>query len=393
MPASRCTSQPRAQPRENSLSVRRSARPAAQCRKKLANDDLCRRNGQIEQQRHDVYLVDYRLGQHDGLELLQMIQQRQYHAPVIILSGQGDRELDIAALRSGAADYLDKAYLQSSLLEHYIRASIERNRALRALRDNEQKYRQLFEQENRLREELSRSNEALEDFAYIASHDLQEPLRAIGGYTQLLNNEYADRLDATASEYMDYILNGTRRMQSLIQDLLTYSRAGSDSHPFSLFACRQAVEAAMSNLQSVIQENQAAIEVDSLPHLLADYSQIVQLFQNLLSNALKFRRDVPLQIQIKAQPTEHQQWLFSVADNGIGIKPEYFDRIFKIFKRLHTQREFPGTGVGLALCKRIIEQHNGKIWLDSEPGVGTTFYFTLAQTPSKTAAAAAINSD
>lgn len=337
----------------------------------------------IEQQRHDVYLVDYRLGEHNGIELLKMVQQKQYHAPVIILSGQGDRELDIAALRSGAADYLDKSYLQSSLLEHYIRASIERNRALQALRESEQKYRQLFEQENLVREELARSNTALEDFAYVASHDLQEPLRAISGYTQLLDSEYADQFDAAAAEYMSFILSGTQRMQNLIQDLLTYSRAGRDSRTFSLIDCREAVEAAMGNLQPMIQQSEATITIGSLPNLIADGSQIVQLFQNLLSNAIKFRRAVPLQIQIQATETGQQRWLFSISDNGIGIDPKYFDRIFKIFKRLHTQREFPGTGVGLALCQKIVEQHDGKIWLNSEPGVGTTFYFTLAQTPTR----------
>lgn len=333
----------------------------------------------IEHQHHDVYLVDYRLGERDGLELLKLIE-REDSSPVIILSGQGDRELDIAALRSGAADYLDKTYLRSSLLEHYIRSSIERNRALKALQESEQKYRELFERETQLRQELSRSNAELEDFAYIASHDLQEPLRAISGYTKLLQAEYLTPLDSTAHEYMDFVIDGTRRMQGLIEDLLTYSRVNTHEQVFSQVDCNSIVSEAISNLQTSIEESGAEIIYQNLPDLTGDRIQLVQLFQNLLSNAIKFRHsDITPKIAIEARfMSDTRQWLFTLEDNGIGIKSEYYDRIFKIFKRLHTQREFSGTGVGLALCRKIVERHGGKIWVKSQLGNSSVFFFTLS---------------
>ena len=333
----------------------------------------------IQHQHHDVYLVDYRLGERDGLELLELID-REDSSPVIILSGQGDRELDIAALRSGAADYLDKTYLRSSLLEHYIRSSIERNKALKALQESEQKYKELFERETQLRKELSRSNTELEDFAYIASHDLQEPLRAISGYTKLLRAEYLPELDSTAQEYMNFVINGTKRMQGLIEDLLTYSRVNTYEQVFSTVDCNSVVQEAITNLQTSIEESGAEIIYQNLPCLTADRSQLVQLFQNLLSNGIKFRHwDIAPKIIIQAKfLSDTRQWLFSIEDNGIGIKPEYYDRIFKIFKRLHTQREFLGTGVGLALCRKIVERHDGKIWVESQLGKGSVFYFTLS---------------
>lgn len=331
----------------------------------------------INQRHHDVYLVDYRLGERNGLELLRLINQ-QDSSPVIILSGQGGRELDIAALRSGAADYLDKSYLHSSILEHYIRASIERNQALTALQESEQKYRELFERENQLRQELSRSNAELQNFAYIASHDLQEPLRAISGYTKLIETEYADRFDSTAREYMNFITSGTKRMQRLIEDLLTYSRVSTREQIFSRVDCNSIVKEAIANLQTSIDESGATVIYQNLPVLTADRTQMVQLFQNLLGNAIKFRRQsVRPQIAIDAESIAHQQWLFKVTDNGIGIEAEYFDRIFRIFKRLHTQREFTGTGVGLALCRKIVELHGGNIWVESELEKGSTFFFNL----------------
>ena len=337
----------------------------------------------IQRQHHDVYLVDYRLGERDGLELLKLID-REDSSPVIILSGQGDRELDIAALRSGAADYLDKTYLHSSLLEHYIRSSIERNQAVKALQESEKKYRELFERETQLRQELSRSNAELEDFAYIASHDLQEPLRAISGYTKLLQAEYISQLDSTAHEYMDFVIDGTKRMQGLIEDLLTYSRVNTYEQVFSKVDCNNVVLEAITNLQTSIEESGANIIYQNLPCLTADRSQLVQLFQNLLSNGIKFRHpDIAPEITIQAQfLSDTRQWLFSLEDNGIGIKPQYYDRIFKIFKRLHTQREFSGTGVGLALCRKIVERHDGKIWVESQLGNSSVFFFTLSDSPT-----------
>ncbi|BAY18869.1 PAS/PAC sensor signal transduction histidine kinase [Anabaenopsis circularis NIES-21] len=242
----------------------------------------------------------------------------------------------------------------------------------------------------KLNEELRNSNQELEQFAYVASHDLQEPLRAVTGYSQLLVEEYQERLDESAQEYLDYIIDGAKRMQQLIQDLLAYSRVGTRGRAFTSTDCNAVLSEVLSNLQMAIAESQAIITHNPLPNVLADKTQLIQLFQNLIGNAIKFRRkDVPPQIHISAVRqeksmgvgeedfTQHYVWLFSVQDNGIGIKSQYLERIFEIFRRLHTRREFPGTGIGLAICKKIVERHNGRIWAESQLRVGTTFYFTL----------------
>lgn len=227
-----------------------------------------------------------------------------------------------------------------------------------------------------LNAELQRSNQELEQFAYVASHDLQEPLRAVAGYTQLLADEYQNSLDKTAQEYITYIIDGAARMSQLIQDLLAYSRVNTKGKPFIPTDCNSVLPQVLGNLQVLIAENNATITYDSLPTVIADKTQLVQLFQNLISNAIKFRREELPQIQITAE-LEDKAWLFSVTDNGIGIKSQYIERIFQIFQRLHTRREVSGTGIGLAICKKIVERHHGHIWAESEPGIGTTFYFTI----------------
>jgi PAS domain S-box-containing protein len=229
--------------------------------------------------------------------------------------------------------------------------------------------------------ELKRSNQELEQFAYVASHDLQEPLRAIGGYTQLLMQEYQERLDESATEYMSYIVDGSTRMQQLIQDLLAYSRVGSCSQEFAPTDCNAVVEQAIANLQVAIAESKAIITHDFLPTAIADKTLLMQVFQNLIGNAIKFCRQQSPQVHIAAE-LRNNEWLFWVRDNGIGIKPQYLERIFVIFKRLHTRREFSGTGIGLAICKKIVERHQGRIWAESQLGTGTTFYFTIPNRPS-----------
>ncbi|WNZ43353.1 ATP-binding protein [Leptolyngbya boryana CZ1] len=234
---------------------------------------------------------------------------------------------------------------------------------------------------NALNCELQRSNQELERFAYIASHDLREPLRAIISYSQLLEMDYRDKLDDTADQYLSYIIGGGQHMQALIKDLLTYSRTGTSNLKRTLVNCNEVVQQALVNLQVAISESHAEIELDSLPTINVDQTQLMQLFQNLIANAIKFQREQSPKIyigsrstQLQEQETEH---LFFVRDNGIGIKPEYLDRIFEVFRRLHPRSDFPGTGIGLAICKRVVEAHGGKIWAESELGSGTTFYFTL----------------
>lgn len=228
----------------------------------------------------------------------------------------------------------------------------------------------------RVEEELRRSNEELEHFAYIASHDLQEPLRMVASYVQLLARRYQGRLDSDADDFIHYAVDGTQRMQKLIEDFLTYSRTGKRGNGFAPVDCGAALEQALGNLEYARQHEHASITSDTLPVVSADYFQIVQLFQNILGNSLKFHGEQPPCIHISVQK-EPFEYIFCVRDNGIGISPAYFERIFILFQRLHTRAEYPGTGIGLALCKKIIECHQGRIWIKSIPGEGTALYFSL----------------
>ncbi|MGE5352642.1 MAG: ATP-binding protein [Acidobacteriota bacterium] len=224
--------------------------------------------------------------------------------------------------------------------------------------------------------ELERSNKELEQFAYIASHDLQEPMRMIASFTQLLASRYQGKLDEKADEYIAFALEGARRMQTLIRDLLKYARVTSRLKPFELLDCNEILNDVLSDLQLVISESGAEISSDTLPVIMGDITQIRQLLQNLLSNAIKFRGQNTPQIHISSVRGQ-KDWVFSIRDNGIGIEAQFHERIFLIFQRLHEREKYPGTGIGLALCKKIIELHGGKIWLESEPGRGTTFYFSI----------------
>ena len=223
---------------------------------------------------------------------------------------------------------------------------------------------------------LKNSNLELQEFAYIISHDLQEPLRAIISFSQLIEENYGELLDSEGKEFFSYILEGGKRMKDLISELLNYSRLSTRQKPLKSNNFNDLLNNALFNLKESIKESGAIITHDELPTLIAEKTQIVQLFQNLISNAIKFRSgNIPkIHIGVKENLNE---WLFSVEDNGIGIDPEHFERIFKIFQRLHTRNEYPGTGVGLAICKKIVERHSGKIWLKSEIGKGSTFYFTI----------------
>lgn len=225
-------------------------------------------------------------------------------------------------------------------------------------------------------EDLTRSNSELEQFAYVASHDLQEPLRMISSYVQLLSRRYNGKLDKDADDFIAYAVEGTKRMQQLINDLLAYSRVGTRGKPPAPTDFEDVFREATSNLKMATEEAGAVVTHDQLPTAMADRLQMVQLFQNLIGNAIKFRgKDVP-QVHVSARP-EDELWVFSVRDNGIGIDPQFHDRIFTIFQRLHGREEYPGTGIGLAVSKKIVERHGGRIWLESSLGKGTTFYFTV----------------
>ena len=230
-------------------------------------------------------------------------------------------------------------------------------------------------------QELERSNRDLEQFAYVASHDLQEPLRAVGGFVRLLQHRFPEKLDPKAVDYINGAAEGAARMGRLITDLLAFARVGTGPSACEVCDFNALLGNALQNLQVGIQAAQAGIEHGPLPSLAADPTQILQLFQNLVGNAVKFRSERPLKIRIGAR-SEGSRWVFSVADNGIGIDPQYFPRVFQIFQRLHTRKSYPGTGIGLAICKRIVERHGGAIWLESQPDQGSTFYFSLPATPA-----------
>lgn len=229
----------------------------------------------------------------------------------------------------------------------------------------------------KITEELIHSSNELEQFAYIASHDLQEPLRSISSFTELLAHRYKDRLDPEADEFINYIINGTKRMQQMINDLLTLSRINTKGKEFVSTNIKDVINKVLENLHSLIDRNQAVITIDNMPIASVDEIQFIQLFQNLIDNAIKFRKkDTVPQIHISARKEENE-WIFSVKDNGIGIDPNSFRKLFIIFQRLHSREEYPGTGIGLAICKKIIGRHDGRIWIESRPGEGSTFYFSI----------------
>ena len=280
--------------------------------------------------------------------------------------GQGDLTHRIEFVRNDEIGQVAVAFNQmaAELAESY--ESLEQKIAERTA--------QLEEQTN----ELARSNAELAQFAYVASHDLQEPLRMITSYLQLLQRRYAGQLDKDAGEFIGFAVDGAVRMQQLIRDLLTYSRAGVRTQPLRTIDCQVILQQVLDNLQMVIAESGAIITYEPLPTLVGDSTSFGQLLQNLLTNAMKFRSKQTPEVHIAVRHlVTSQEWLFTIADNGIGIEPEYYERIFLIFQRLHTRSEYPGTGIGLAICKKIVDRHGGRIWVESVVGQGTTFYFTI----------------
>ena len=225
-------------------------------------------------------------------------------------------------------------------------------------------------------QQLSRSNAELEQFAYVASHDLQEPLRMIASYTQLILRRYGDRFDGDAREFMDFIVDGATRMKQLIEDLLAYSRVGTHGKAFRPTDSGAAVQKALANLRAAIESSNGTVTCDPLPTINADEFQLVQLFQNLIGNALKFKGAETPHVHISVNE-QADTWTFGVKDNGIGIDGEYFDRIFMVFQRLHSRTDYPGTGIGLAICKKVVDRHGGRLWIESGAGSGSTFWFTV----------------
>jgi PAS domain S-box-containing protein len=255
----------------------------------------------------------------------------------------------------------------------------ERKQAEEQIRKLNTRLEQMVEELTSAVTNLERSNQDLEQFAYVASHDLQEPLRMISSYTQLLARRYKGKLDQDADDFIGYTVDGASRMQQLINDLLAFSRVGTRGKTLEPISSQAALDLAIENLQAAIEESHAQVTQDTLPVVQADDLQLMQLFQNLIGNAIKFHSGKPPRIHVGVAAGE-KEWVFTIQDNGIGIDPQYFERIFIIFQRLNKRDQFPGTGIGLAICKKIVQRHGGRIWADSKPGLGSTFYFTLPKT-------------
>ncbi|HVZ93740.1 MAG TPA: response regulator [Phycisphaerales bacterium] len=366
----------------------------------------------IEAGRYDCALVDLVMPGMDGIDLCARVNAwrlaNNQSLMVLMLTASEDNQNLARAFEAGADDFVGKSS-EFIVIRGRIRALLRRKfyddehrRMLSAeLRAQELETEHAKAQEKAaearavLAEELARSadalrrsNEDLQQFAYVASHDLQEPLRMVSSYVQLLERRYKDKLGGEALEFMEFILDGTRRMKTLINDLLSYSRIetrGQGGTPVNLEEC---LRDALRNVQASINESGAQVTHDPLPTLSADRGQMVQLFQNLVGNAIKYRGTETPKVHIAARQ-ENGEHLFSVQDNGIGIEKQYWERVFIIFQRLHNRTEYPGTGIGLAICKKIVDRHGGRIWVDSEIGRGSTFHFVLPPTKSSAVEAAA----
>ena len=314
----------------------------------------------------EVVIADYNLPQWTGMEALDVLRSKGLDIPLILVSGALGDVTAVECIKRGATDYVLKDAL--ARLPEAIRRALQEKRVLRLRREAE-------EDLARKVEELARSNAELEQFAYVASHDLQEPLRMVAAYTQLLGERYRGKLDENADKFIGYASEGALRMQTLIQDLLAFSRIGRNGAALGHVDCGAVMEEVLLSLGPAMEETGALVTHTALPVVWADRSQMVQVFQNLIGNAIKFRGEDPA-ISVQAEKAG-EQWLFSVSDNGIGIAPEYAENIFVVFQRLHARTEYPGNGIGLAICKKIIQRYGGKIWVEPRAGHGSIFKFTM----------------
>ncbi len=347
----------------------------------------------------DVVLLDLGLPDSQGLDTYAKVHDQFPRLPIVVLSGLHDESVAVKAVRDGAQDYLVKGQIDGRLMARSMRYAIERKNAEEALQeahDNlERRVKErTFELSNlndqlteeieirkRAEEELKELTNALKvtntdlmNFTHVISHDLKSPLHTIGGFANLLARRYKGKIDAGADEILDDIVNGVNRMQELIKDLLEYSQARTKKKQFTPIACTSVVKKAVSNLEAVINANNASITYDDLPTIRADSLQLISLFQNLIDNAIKYRKEEDPRIHISAKQ-KGNEWIFSIRDNGIGIDSKGSERIFGMFQRLSNDQS--GTGIGLATCKEIAKRHGGRIWVESNPGKGSTFYFTI----------------
>lgn len=342
----------------------------------------------------DVILLDLTLPDSNGLDSLPIIMKEVSTIPIIILTNNNDEELAINAVSIGAQDYLVKRMINPELLFRSLNYAIERKSNQEAIIQTNQeliKLNELLRQEiterRQIQEKLAHKNEELEQFAYIVSHDLKQPLTTISGWTQMLQCKFnsMSNPDAEIEKYFNYILNSVQDMAKLIDVLLEYATIETNSEQFQLNNCNQTLEQTKQRLQRVIALHNAEITSDSLPTIKADPVLLVELFQNLIDNAIKYRSEKPPKIHISAKLTQEldeKKWLFSFKDNGIGITPEYQKKVFLVFKRFKKNTNQSGSGIGLAICEKVVKYHGGKIWVESTEGEGSTFYFTINEIES-----------
>jgi signal transduction histidine kinase len=326
-----------------------------------------------------LILIDVQMPLLDGFETAQLIRESEKlkHIPIIFLTANNDRPNNIfKGYQAGAVDFMIKPVVPE-IIRAKVAVFAELYRKSNELLIQKQNLLVLNKELEQRSEELARSNMDLEKFAYVASHDMQEPLRTIISYIELIQKKFNGSIDKDMEKYMDYVVGAGYRMRELIMGLLEYSRADREEKPFTEVNCEEIFKAVIANLHRSIEENKAVIQCDKLPVIKASYMQMIQLFQNLMSNAIKFKKGTVPQVKISYKKIEGHH-LFSIGDNGIGIEPEYRDKIFEMFKRLHPIGEYMGVGIGLAICKKIVERHKGKIWVDSIPNNGSTFYFTIS---------------
>ena len=348
----------------------------------------------LDQQTFDVGVIDIEMPDMDGFEVCRRARewagQHQRQLGLLVVTGRENKELPMQSFDAGADDFVSKMQEIDVIVAH-VRALVRRVRTMRhingmnlrahlhelALREADWQ-REQAEERAQHADELKRSNEELERFAYVVAHDLKAPLRTISGYCQLLDQSTAGIRDEQANEYISKTLLGTKRMAAIIDDLLQYSRVNKTEDPPVATDFQAAFDQVVANLQAAIDESGATVSCDRLPTLTANESQILQLLQNLIGNAVKFRGERPPEVHVAAEQQDGS-WQFSVRDNGIGIDRQYGDRIFEVFKRLHAQGKYEGTGIGLAICRKIVELHGGRIWVESQPGQGSVFCFTITE--------------
>jgi len=323
---------------------------------------------------YDIVILDYHLPDMTGDMLIKEFKPPGTHAVVIMATTDATPALATRLLRMGADAYVRKPFDPNYLVD--LAARTKRQHSFLRVES-------LLDERTRALElavgELERSNASLQEFAYVVSHDLQEPLRMVSSYVRLLARRYEGQLDEAADDFIRFAVQGADRMKDMIEALLIYSRVKSRAHPMVATDLKDVVEASLSNLKLAIEDSDARVTCDEMPTVTCDAPQMIRVFQNLVSNAIKFRGDSPANIHIGVHRDE-AVWELSVRDNGIGIAEDAQEKVFGVFHRLHSRQEYEGTGIGLAICKRVVAHHSGRIWIESEPGAGTTVFFTLPAT-------------